>query len=476
LTRSRLAVRTGSQRPTLLHLPDGVSGSGQEAIDLGLECGIVLDDWQQFCVDGLLLERPSPRRWAATIGAVEVPRQNGKNVIQEVIELAGLILFREKLIQHSAHLFSTATEHFLRMKFLFENVPLLADFVDDIYVANGKESIILQGGRRLKFFARSRGGGRGFTGDRLVFDEAYSLDAAALGAMIPALSARSMEIPGPQVLYFSSPAHADSAVLHNVRKRARAGGARLAYFGWINEPGTTRDDRDAWYRVNPGLGVRISEEWVETELEELAEHGDEFDRERLGVPSAEDAGATVFGPGKWAACGDPESQVEDPVTWSLDVGLDMEWASFSVAGKRADGLAHIELAQRRPGTDWVVSWAQERAEKYGPLVIAKNSPTAGLKTDLVDAGLELRELTGEDVTQACSTLQKAVQAGTVRHRDQVPLNAAVAGAAVQQSGDTWRWARKTAQADISSLCAATWAHYIALQPKVEAGYISLSGV
>jgi phage terminase large subunit-like protein len=472
---SQLDVRRGSQRPTLLHLPDGVSGAGQEAIDLARECGLFLDDWQQFCLDGLLLERPN-HQWAATEGVVEVTRQNGKNVIQEVGELAGLVLFGEKLIAHSAHLFPTATEHFLRMRSHFENCPILEELLDDIYTANGKEAIVLKGGRRLKFFARSRGGGRGFTGDRLVFDEAFSLTAEAMGAMIPALSARSMEIPGPQVWYFSSPAHSDSAALHNLRRRAAAKAPRLAYFGWLNEPGTDRRDRQAWYRVNPGLGIRITEDWIETELDALEDFGDEFDRERLGVPSAEDSGASVFGPGKWNACADEHSTITGDYVIALDVAPDMQFSSFAAAGQRADGLAHIELIERHPGTGWVVAEAKRLADKWHrPITIDPKSPTAGLLADFHQAGVPIVELGPGDTTKACAAIQNSVIEGKLRHPGQQPLDAAVAGAAIRTSGDTWTWARKTAVVDISPLVAVTIALWAATSgKKVDAGYLSLA--
>ncbi len=462
MTCSTNVALVGSQRPTLLHLPEGHGGAGREAIDLGREVGIYLDEWQEFVVEGCLLERPD-HRWAATETGCEVPRQNGKNVIEEVIELAGLVLFKERLVAHSAHLFPTATEHFLRMRQLCEDNRLLADLVDDIYTANGKEAIVLRGGGRLKFFARQRGGGRGFTGDRMVFDEAFSLDAGAVGAMIPALSARSMEIPGPQIHYFSSAAHANSPVLHSVRTRAQNGGARLAYFGWLNEPGTDKTDREAWYRVNPGLGVRISEEFVETELAAMT--SEEFERERLGIPSAPDNSAGVFGPGVWPVLKDEGSQPDGPVIIALDVSPNFEFASFALAGTRSDGLTHAELVDRRAGTAWVVARAQALCERYGPLIVDPRGPVSGLLDDLKAAGVELVELADGDFPKACAALQKDVLDGTYRHLGQAPLDAAVAGAQIRPSGDAWRWSRSSSYVDISPLVAVTVAFWKAAKPR-----------
>ena len=54
-------------------------------------------------------------KWAAFETALIVPRQNGKGSILEARELAGLFLFGEQLILHSAHEFKTAQEAFRRV-------------------------------------------------------------------------------------------------------------------------------------------------------------------------------------------------------------------------------------------------------------------------------------------------------------------------------------------------------------------------
>src|SRR6185369_11420919 len=109
-------------------------------------------------------------------------------------------------------------------------------------------------------------------------------------------------MPNPQVWYTSSAPHADSKVLHGVRNRGLRGqGDRLFLADWSNEPGVDADDLDAMARVNPGYPHRLTPENIEAERDMLRELGDEFVRERLGVPSAEDNGAGVFGPGKWPA-------------------------------------------------------------------------------------------------------------------------------------------------------------------------------
>jgi hypothetical protein len=206
----------------------------------------------------------------------------------------------------------------------------------------------------------------------------------------------------------------------------------------------------------------------------MRELGDEFPRERLGVPSAEDSGAGVFGAGKWAACLDAQSSVSDQVV-ALDVAQGMQFASFGVAGTRTDGLLHVELIERHPGTGWVVARAKDLASKWGPIGLDPRAPVAGLLDELKAAGVPIVELPDGQFPRACATLQEKVENGTVRHIGQGPLDAAVAGAAIKPAGDAWRWSRSSSQVDISPLVVITVALHLAATGGVPQ-FISLAEV
>lgn len=207
----------GARQPRYRSVPPAPTSAGPEAIELAASAGLLLDPWQQDVLTAALGERPDGR-WAASRVAVIVPRQNGKGAILEARELAGLYLFGERLITHTAHRVDTSLEHFTRMRALIEGTPDLAAELDDIVDTHGKEGLVLQGGRRLNFKARSKGSGRGFTGDCVVLDEAYYL--YDLGGLIPTMSAR----PNPQLWYTSSAplARIESDRLRHLCKRGRA--------------------------------------------------------------------------------------------------------------------------------------------------------------------------------------------------------------------------------------------------------------
>jgi hypothetical protein len=218
-----------SAPPRFRSVPLHVSSAGRDAIDLAEGAGLILDDWQQDVLTGALA-RTSAGRWAAMEVGLVVPRQNGKGGILEARQLFGLFLNpNDKLQTHTAHRFDTCLDHFRRVCELIEGTPELLALVKDngrgigdrpsgIKDSNGKEGIELANGKRLAFRARSKGSGRGFSGDAVYFDEAFWL--LELGSLVPSLAARV----DPQLWYTSSAPlpREESDVLRKVIRRGRA--------------------------------------------------------------------------------------------------------------------------------------------------------------------------------------------------------------------------------------------------------------
>ena len=112
-------VLTGSQLPRLYAAPPFVSSSGQEAAELAAMAGLELDPWQRYVLDQGLGERVDGS-WSAFEVAVNVPRQNGKNGILEMVELFFMAQLGLKIL-HTAHEVKTARTAFLRIASFFEN-------------------------------------------------------------------------------------------------------------------------------------------------------------------------------------------------------------------------------------------------------------------------------------------------------------------------------------------------------------------
>jgi hypothetical protein len=467
---STLAARSvvqGDQRPRILWQPPSVTTAGPEATELAASAGLVLDPWEAFCLDVALAEREDGN-WAAFEVGLLVSRQNGKGAILEARELAGLFLFGEQLILHSAHEFKTAQEGFRRILSLFENTDDLRRRVRRVRTSHGEEGIELLTGQRLRFVARTGGSGRGFTGDCILLDEAFNLPDAATEALMPTVSAR----PNPQIWYTSSAPDKELApceVLARVRKRGMAGGdPALAYLEWSVEPhdefcapGCQRhddpDDPRAWARSNPGMGIRISAEHIGREFRTMS--GEGFARERLGVGNwpMDEGGWAVIGEAAWNALHDPASQAGKLVAFAADINPDRSWGSIAVA----DGT-HVEVIEHRARTAWMVPRILELLGRWRScaLVVDGAGPAGSLIAPLEEAGVEVVKPTARDVGQACGQLYDAVtDAKDLRHLAQPELASALAGAKRRPLGDAWAWARKGTSVDIAPLVAVTLARW-----------------
>ena len=225
--RGALSGLQGSQRPRVLHLPESVSSTGGEAVELAAMAGLEMDPWQQFVLQNSLGERVDGK-WSAFEVGLEVPRQNGKGGVLEARELAGLFLLGERLIIHSAHEFATASEALERMDQILEGCPDLSRRVRVIKRSHGEEGVYLKNGQRLRYKTRTKGGGRGFSADCVILDEAMILAEEFIGSLFFTLSAR----PNPQVWYTGSAVDQSymdhGRVFSRVRSRALVGGEERA--------------------------------------------------------------------------------------------------------------------------------------------------------------------------------------------------------------------------------------------------------
>jgi hypothetical protein len=399
---------------------------------------------------------------------VVVPRQNGKGSILEARELAGLFLLGERLIIHSAHQFDTSLEAFRRLLSLIEDTPDLDRRVKRVSRSHGEEGIELKGGQRIRFRTRTKGGGRGFSSDCLILDEAMFMPETSHGALLPTLSAR----PNPQVWYTGSAVdqyvHEDGVVLSRVRRRGVAGaGDALAYFEWsldVDTPAEVDDrasaDPAVWGEANPGLGIRIAEEHVAMERDSMAHRT--FVVERLNVgdwPNVDGTAGTAIELSRWDALTDRDSELVDPVSFSFDVAPDRSWASVAAAGRRPDGLLHVEVVDRRRGTGWLADRLAELVERHDSVGVTCDAtgPAASLLSDLARAGVIVATVTSSEHAQACGQFYDAVVQGALRHRGDDSLRRAVKGASKRPLGDSWAWSRKNSAVDISPLVASTLA-------------------
>jgi hypothetical protein len=381
---------------------------GDEVADLGSLVGFEPYPEQRLVLDDVFALDPRDLNKSAAFEVATIAcRQQMKTGLLKLCALGWLFLTDQPLVIWSAHEFGTSREAFRDILALIDGSEYLSRRVQSVTTAAGNEQIELVTGARLKFKARTSGGGRGLTGSKVILDEAFALMPEHMGALLPTLIA----VPDPQVLYGSSAGMVKSEILRSLRNRGRVGGGRLAYAEWASDrrdcvtptchhvagtEGCALDDVELWRqacmvtaRMDPEMGpIRALRDAMPPE---------EFMRECLGWWDA-DGTAAAFGVGRWEACA------------------------------------------------------------------TADRPTASLIPDLEKAGVRLKVASTSDALDAYDRTYQAVREGTARHPGNTMLDAAVASAVPRSVGDRFTWGRKASGADISLLESVTLAAGAALTP------------
>ncbi|HEY1705628.1 MAG TPA: hypothetical protein VGG75_38575 [Trebonia sp.] len=493
--------------------PAGTGCGDTQAIDVlawaADAAGYEPDPWQSWFLTQSLGVLPDST-WAASDVGLIVSRQNGKGTILEIRELGGLFVLGEELIIHTSHEFKTSAEHFRRVKTVFDDHPALRKRVKRIAGSHGEEAIelfpqptlIFGAGRRqitrrvagrLRFLARSKGSGRGFSCDCLVYDEAMILSEDQVAASLPTMSARA----NPQIWYAGSAGDEDSAQFGAVRNRIVKNTCDLCGAEWSINPHNDacprdevtgrpsnyfitcakHDDRDeprSWAKANPGYGYRISEKFTRnTEMANMPPF--KFDRERLGVgawpqPEAPWAVINEIAWQKLAVSQEKAGFPVQPIVFALDIDEDGRSATISAAwdhGESGRVVLEIPRGCSRQGSDWIMAKAKELYEKRKPLamVIPKSGPAAAL----IPEGRKLWrercvEIGTAEEAAAFAWLIQQVRADKLWHFGQEgapTLWHAVATAATRVVGDGGKaWSRRDSESDITPATSATLAAYI----------------
>lgn len=445
--------------PRVLTRPDFTSeAAGLEAVDLADAVGLHLDPWQQLCTVVTLAE--SGNRWAAREVGKLIARQNGKGASDEAIALHGLFLLGLPLQLWTAHQFKTTTEAFLRIRGWIDGSDDLRRRVKRITTANGDEGIELKSGARLRFIARSKSSGRGFSPQRIFFDEAQELATAAVTAMMPSMSAQ----PNPQALFSGTVPGEDNNAEHwtRLRTRGRAGSsARLSWLEWSpegSEEGLDAVDLDAessWRDANPALGYRVTLDTIQSEREAFDDES--FAQERLSVwPDL--TSSSVIDLGLWRGQADNGSEIVGPVVFSVDTAQDRSTTVVAAAGRRADGNAHVELVRYGQGTGWALDELVRLTQTWGGTVVVDGlSPAASLVPALKEIGLEPIVTNASDMARACGNVYDGITEQTLFHLGDPILERALLAASKRPLAGAWAWNRKSG--DISPIVAATLAAY-----------------
>jgi hypothetical protein len=222
------------------------------------------------------------------------------------------------------------------------------------------------------------------------------------------------------------------------------------------------DDRGAWAQANPGLGVRISPDWVQVnERSTMSLEG--FLTERLGVVFDFGAESGPLPLAVWDRLADRSVSAVSNRTMAVaasPVDEGPQWVAIAGAGRTSDGRTVVGVVPGcyRQGTAWVVPelvgmWRKERIPvRVGP------GPERALVASLREAGVEVVEVSAGDVASATTGLIAAAHTEpfVLTHPGQAEIGKALQHAEHKPGADgAITWHRRASEVDISPLVAIT---------------------
>lgn len=493
--------RYGSEAPRIFTPPlrklTPSTSLGFEAIEFAEDVlGLELWPWQKWLLIHALETLPDGTfRFRKVV--LLVGRQNGKSTILQVLTLWRMYLDDCKLTIGTAQNLDVAEEVWEGAIELAEGVEELQERIDRIIRVNGKKTLKLDTGERYKVAAASRRGGRGFAGAELILldelREHQSWDSWA------AVTKTTQTKERAQIWGVSNAGDASSIVLRYLRKMAHDAigdpdGLReiedeipedvdlddadpIAIFEWSAKPDCSIADRDGWADANPSLGHMISERVIAGDAKTDPEW---VFRTEVLCQWSDGSLEGPFPPGTWEATTDPESSIPPGgrFVFAVDVAWDRSTAHIAVAGRRADGLPHVEVVASRAGTDWVEGWLKERSETPGLAGVTwqhKGAPVSSLTVDDDGKFQGITFLPWKEIGPATGAFYDLVRiveehpTQGLRHRPQPILDVAAATASTRPLTDAWAWDRKRSPVDIAPLVAATaavWALNSIPEPRV----------
>jgi hypothetical protein len=185
----------------------------------------------------------------------------------------------------------------------------------------------------------------------------------------------------------------------------------------------------------------------------------------MGVAEEPGDGVTVFPAGRWEQVVGDVAPVGD-VVFGVEVNQERTRAAIVASDRQPEPV--VELVEYRAGTGWVPGWFRERGASAA---VDPLGPSRSLIPDLEAVGVAVVKV--KDMPGACANFYDRVVEGRIAVRRHNDLDSAVAAATKKESGDVWRWDRKSS-ADISPLGAATVAVWVASVPASGFGFVSLA--
>lgn len=473
---------------------------------------VYLYPWQKWLlIHALELNEDGSYRFRRVI--VLVARQNGKSLLAAVLAAWWLFVDSDRhpdrippvkfRILGTAQNLDTARDVWLTVRSWCdpdvdpeEDVtvrPALQRVVRKAYDVNGKEEIVLKSGIKYLIRAASRKSGRGKSSPRVLMDELREqLDWSAWDS----ISQTTKAMFSPQLWGFSNAGDARSVVLNHqrsvalpliedwdtyvesgletVEQFANGRDMTLGWFEWSALDDCPLDDIDGILQANPSIGhgeitlesvladakgmpeasfrTEVLCQWV-TALSIPFMDGEEWAKQSDG-PYVDEHGVLADSGSSVAA--------DSEMCLAVDTAGNRRKSYVGVAGWRDDGTAHVELIAQRAGMLWVVDYLKRVREATGCNRVAvqtRGCPASDFVEPLKVAGFEIVEVSGTVLLNAAGRFKDRVRDGLVFHRDQPPLNMAMANGTTKDLSGMPVWDRFNSPVDVAPAVVVTNALY-----------------
>lgn len=412
----------GVQDPAYSHIPEGDATRGEQAVEFARWCGMTLYPWQEDLLRDMC-RTDDKGAWVAREVVAVVARQNGKGEVLVARELAGIYLFGERVIFHSAHFMDTAVDAQKRLwEVISGNDSLMYWWEDDLDVhgvpamrtGNGKEKITFPNGAEILFRTRTKKTGRGLSIDLLIFDECFDLPRETYAAMSKLVRARQRA----QSVYISSPVnrfeHFHGEIFSAKRWAGMDGAANILFKEWSPAPEDDPFAVETWAKCNPSLvDDGVGAQLVDIEADAAAAQRSEALRQAFLVET--------LAQGNWVPRdadkhGDftPIIDIDD---WNAKQGLPPNWREMCLALDATPEGEHVGIVMALQTTNGVhlslhpmhefnrseiVEAVGKNVEAHDPIAVVAD-PHGALSTlvePLKKTGVSPELVNGSDVSQA----------------------------------------------------------------------------
>ena len=391
--------------------------------------GMKLYPWQEWALIHSLeivgdLSSPDWRFRFRTVFFM-VSRQNGKTELSKVIASFFLNVLKVEAVFGTSLSMDKAEEVWEAVILEQETHSELAQEIQQVARRNGGKKLVLTGLRTYKVGAPTRRAGRGDANDLVMLDEVREhRDWETWSAAVASTNAK----PNGMVVCFSNAGDPDSIVLRQIRSQAieKIQGTKandfggnvdadaLGLFEWSAPEKAETNDMEALAQANPALGYgRLTERALLSNRDTFPEN--KF-RSECMCQQVETILPEPFPDGAWLGGQDEESQIapESDLFFGIDMSQDRKWTTIAVCGMREDGNYHVEVVERRIGTEWAIDWFRQRVGRYGGMKLSfqeRGSPVSGLAEQICTIdGIERMAQGGSELTAGWNRFWDAVAA------------------------------------------------------------------